>query len=94
MKGEQQVADAHLVIFVEQLPLGDRPAVEERAVAAVQVFEIKAAVGGEDSRVLPADGGRFQHDVAGRVPAEDDGGPFQGEQLSRIDTLQCPEYSH
>ena len=91
MKDEQQVADAHLVVFVEQLPLDDRPAVEERAVAAVQVFEIELAVDVEDPGVLPADGGRLQHDVAGGMPAKDDGGPFQGEQLSRIEPLQCSE---
>ena len=39
---------------------------------------IEVAVDVEDPRVLPADGGRFQHDVAGRMPAEDHRAPSRG----------------
>ena len=94
VKDERQVADAHLVVLVEQLPLGDGLAVEKRAVPAVQIFEIEIAVDVEDPGVLPADGGRFQHHVAGRVPTEGHRRAFQGQQLPRIATVLYPEYGH
>ena len=42
----------------------NRLAVDERAVAAVQVFDKELAVLRDDLRVLAADAGTFQHDVA------------------------------
>ena len=78
-KANEQVADAHLVVLAEQLPPGDRPAVQQRAVAAVEVLDVEGAVDAEHAGVLAADGARFEHDIAGGVPAEDDGRPFQGE---------------
>ena len=94
VEDERQVADAHLVVLAEQLPPGDRPAVEERAVAAVEVLDVEIAVDIEDPGVLAADGARFQHDIAGGVPAEDDGRPFQGEHLPRIEPLHRLKNGH
>ena len=69
---------------------GDRPAVQQRAVAAVQVLDVEVAVDVEDSGVLAADRGRFEHDIAGGVPAENDGCPFQGESFSLDWALATP----
>ena len=94
MEDEREVANAQLIVVGQQLPPGDGLAVQQRAVAAVQVLDVEVAVEIEDSGVLAADGARFEDDIAGGVPAEDHGRPFQGEQLPRIEPLQRPEYGH
>ena len=66
----------------ERLAPHQRPAVEKRAVAAVQVFDVVFAVDEEDAGVLAADRGGFQDDVALRVPPQGDRIAFQVEDLS------------
>ena len=73
MEEERKLADIDLVALGEHLPLRHRPAVQQRAVAAVQVLDVEVAVEVDDAGVLAADGARFEHDVAGGMPAEDDG---------------------
>ena len=45
--------------------------VQQRAVAAAQVFQVIRPVTFENLRVVAADGGVIEHDVAIRVPPHD-----------------------
>ena len=71
-----------------------RPAVQQRAVAAAEVLDVELAVDQEDAGVLAADGGRVQDDVAVRVAAQGDGIALQGEDLSGFGPLQGLQYRH
>ena len=80
--------------FAEPLPSADRHAVQQRAVAAVQVLDVELVADAEDAGVLAADGPGVQHDVAVRVPAEDRRLLLQREDLARRKTLNCQQYGH
>ena len=47
-----------------------------------------------DSGVLPAHRARFEHDIAGRVPTEDDRLPLQWVQLARFEPFDRLEHGH
>ena len=74
---ERQVADFQPIAVGEPMRGLDLLAVDERAVAAVQVFDEILAVDPSDLRVLPADGAGIEHDIAIRMPAHD--GPPLGK---------------
>ena len=91
---EHQVADLDLVVFGQRLAIDDQPAVEIGAVAAGEILDKVAAVDVDNPRMLAADGGGFEHDIAFGMPAEDRRLAFDGEKLPRIGSLQRPQDGH
>ena len=87
VENEHQVAEAQLVVFAEQFPSRQRPAVEQRAVAAVEVLDVELAVDEEDAGVLAADGGGVEDDVAFRVAAEGHAMSLPGRRFARVSAL-------
>ena len=70
MKDENQVADPHLVVFLELLAAGDPLLVDECTVAAVEVFDVVSAFDVQESSVLAADGSHLEHDIAVGISAQ------------------------
>ena len=71
-KHQQLFADLNLVAFRKTVRCGKRPAVVEGAVATAKVFDGRVAVVDRDGRVLAAHGRGINHDIAGRMTANDD----------------------
>ncbi len=94
VEDEHQVAEAQLIVLAEQFPSHQRPAVEHRAIAAVEVLDVELAIDEQDAGVLSADGGGVEDDVAFRMASEGDAVPFHGVDLPRFRPLEGLEYSH
>ena len=94
VKGERQVADLQPVAVGQRLPALDQPAVDERAVAAVQVLDEELAVLAHDLRVLPADRGGVEHDVAVGMPAQHGALAKEPKVLARPRRLQDLQDRH
>jgi hypothetical protein len=83
-----------LVTIVQFNAALDCGVVELRAVPAAQVLQIIRAVAFENLRVVPADGGVVEDDLATGMTPEDDTLPRQGDNLSRRSTLHQLEDRH
>ena len=71
-KYNQLVADLDLVAIRELVRRGERPAVVQGAVATAKIFDGGMSVVDRDGRVLATHGRGVDHDVAGRMAADDD----------------------
>ena len=70
-KSRSQMRSSIAVLTSRRLLL-DGCAVDDRAIAAMQVLDEKVVALAEDLGMLPTDGGGIEHDVAIWMPSEDD----------------------
>ena len=67
---QRQIANFYFVAIAQLLRRLNRLAVDERAVAALQIFNEILAVHQRNLRMLPADGALIEHDVALGMPPQ------------------------
>ncbi len=70
MKFEQHVEQANLIAIVQSRAARDSPAVDIRAVQAVEVFDVEAIRFAKNSRMLPRHTPQRNHHVAIRIAPE------------------------
>ena len=94
VKRQRQVADFQAVAVFQRLAALDLAAVDERAVAAVQVLDVIAAVFLDDLRVLAADRGGVEENIAVGMPPQDGTVAIERVLLAAAQRLKKLQHRH
>ena len=94
MEGKQQIADLDLIVIVERVPAADHFAIDESAIAALQIFDVELIGDTQDLRMLAADRADIEDDIAFRMAAENIAFAFQRELLPGIQSPDHLQHSH